>query len=459
MTRDSSPQRPRTARGSNLDEVRRRNLSQVLRLVHSNSGTSRAELTRATGLNRSTIADLIAELKRRGLVTESAPPQEHTPTHTESVHDPLRPRSPGGTDLLPSVYSGSALRPRSPGGTPTAHIESVPAHSASVGRPSFLISPSRSAITIAIIPEIDAVTLGLVSLGGTVLRQVRRENPRVPTVHEVVEIVVDLLAELAVDLEHAHIVGVGAALPGLVRTHDGLVNLAPHLGWRDEAFAQHLSDAMGARTRSANDASCGAIAERAFGAGRGVDDLVYLNGGASGIGGGVIAGGRLLRGANGFAGELGHTLVLSAGSPCHCGATGCLETEVTRAALLQAVGLRSDDIAQLDTALVARYATDAAVRTVVDRQLDFLTLALRNIVNTFNPQLILLGGFLATLFDTAGDRMIEGLQRSALPGPCADVRIARACLGRDNTLLIGAAELVFAEVLADPTTFGSNQPS
>lgn len=358
---------------------------------------SRAELTRATRLNRSTVAALVAELVERGFVIESAP-------------DP--------TNM--------------------------------VGRPSAIVLPNPAIIAITVNPELDAVAVGLVALGGTVVRRIRYATVRVPTAQEVVNIVSAIVDGMRSELESSYrVIGIGLAIPGLVRSVDGVVSIAPHLGWRDEPIASMLQDALGFSVVSANDATMGAIAESTFGAGRGVDDLIYLNGGASGIGGGVVIDGLLLSGANGYAGELGHTLVNSNGTVCHCGSIGCLETEVSRDPLLAACGLESAQADQLDDVLAARYPKDPAVKDLVDRQVGFLGVALRGAINMFNPSVIVLGGFLGSLYRAAPKDLEVASSSAAIIGSRDGVRIERAELGPD-ILTVGAAELVFAPLLDDP---------
>jgi predicted NBD/HSP70 family sugar kinase len=280
----------------------------------------------------------------------------------------------------------------------------------------------------------------------------------VPSPEEVVNIVRAVVAGMSGELQSSfHTVGVGLAIPGLVRDGDGVVVLAPHLGWTDAPVAAMLSEALGLPVAAANDASAGVMAEYTFGVGRGTQNLIYLNGGASGIGGGVAIDGTLLSGASGFAGEFGHALVNSAGTLCHCGASGCLETEVSRAALLDALGLDSAGSEMLDTVLLGQFsregAPDREVSDLVHRQLDFLAVALRGIVNMFDPELVLLGGFLGTLYAAAPERLEAGVRTRALAGPRDDVRFARAELGAD-LLMVGAAQLAFAPILADPARFG-----
>jgi predicted NBD/HSP70 family sugar kinase len=387
--------------GNNLDQVRRRNLSTVLGLVHTNGSPSRAWLTRETGLNRSTIAVLVAELVQLGLVVEAGWDQ---------------------TNL--------------------------------VGRPSPIIRPSGKRIAIAVRPELDAIDIGLVALDGTVIRRVQHETASVPTAREAVDIAAAVIAELLGELDASYRpVAIGLVVPGLVRETDGMVSVAPHLGWYDEPVAAMLQEATGFEVRSANDANAGAIAESTFGSGRGVSDFIYLNGGASGIGGGIVIGGELLRGASGFAGEFGHTLVNSDGIECHCGSTGCLETEVSRQPLLEALGLSTGEAERLDDALLAAFEPGATVPTalaeLVERQLGFLAIALGNAANSFNPRMIVLGGFLGSLYGAAPGFLEAAFRPRAMAATRDGLVIHRAELG-SSILMIGAAELAFADLLGNP---------
>lgn len=381
--------------GARADGVRQTNLSAVLGLVHAAGPRSRSALTQATGLNRSTIAALVGELAERGLV-----------------------------------------------------IETDPVGIARVGRPSPVVAASRDVVAYAVNPEIDAVTVGVVGLDGVVRSRIRHETDGIPTARGAAAVAASVIDELRAASPGVVEVGVGLAVPGLVRADGGLVRLAPHLGWVDEPFAELVAEAAGLPARAANDASAAALAEGRFGAGRGVDDLVFLNGGASGVGGGVLVGGAPLVGAGGYAGELGHTLVNSVGRLCHCGATGCLETEVGQAELLAVTGLDRSQVDELAAALVASTPGSEA-RVEVQRQVDFLAIALRNVVNVFDPSLIVLGGFLASLLAAEPERLLAGVTAQALPGSADDLRIVPAELGADR-LTIGAAELAFARLLADP---------
>jgi predicted NBD/HSP70 family sugar kinase len=385
---------------SEPDPSRRNNLSLLTSLVHHHGVLSRAQLTRHTGLNRSTVGTLIGQLVSLGVVYETAPAGE-----------------------------------------------------GQVGRPSPEVHPSPSVAALAVNPEIDAVTIGLVSLGGKVQKKIRFETERIPSAREAVNIASAVIAGMRSELDASYrVTGIGVAVPGLVNRDDGVVRHAPHLGWRNEPVARMLSEATGYPCQAANDASLGAEAELIFGAGAGQGNLIYLNGGASGIGGGIIADGQLLRGASGYAGELGHTFVRTGGTTCHCGATGCLETEVSQSRLLELAGLTRGDTADLEKALAN--SNSAEVNDEVARQLLYLGTALRNAVNIFNPEAIVLDGFLGTLHALAPTSLNRTLLSQAMDGPAGQVKIYRAALGSD-LMMIGAAELAFTDFLADPAGLGT----
>ncbi|MFN3866739.1 MAG: ROK family protein, partial [Demequina sp.] len=239
----------------------------------------------------------------------------------------------------------------------------------------------------------------------------------------------------------------GVAVPGLVRPHQGIVTRAPHLLWRDEPVARIYAEAFGVPAAVDNDANTALAAETLFGAGRERANLIYLNGSTSGIGGGVLVAGAVLRGADGFAGELGHTLVTPGGDQCHCGRAGCLETEVNLQRLEAAARPVALDHGDLERALAGDLPP--ALGEEIDRQVDVLARAIASFVSIFNPESVILGGFLGTLHALRTERLESAVAAHAF-APLADgLRIERAAL-RDELLMVGAAELAFAALLADP---------
>ncbi|MFJ2543552.1 ROK family protein [Microbacterium sp. NPDC087589] len=375
--------------------TRPHNLSLILRLVHENGAQSRAALTERTGLNRSTIADLVAELVRRGLVDERVP--------------------------------------------------DVPGR---VGRPSPVVTASARVVALAVNPEVDAIEIAAVGLDRSILVRERLLNETVPTPGVVVGTIAERIAVWGEGpLADVRIAAIGVAVPGLVRTSDGVVRNAPHLGWTDVPLAELIGAATSSAAFVDNDATLGAIAEHRYGAGRGIDDVVYLNGGASGIGGGLIVNGRPVAGAGGYAGEFGQNRPRISADADRRTADGVLEAEVSRRLLLDAVGLDAADDETLDAELSE--SDSAVVADEITRQARVLAGALANAVNVLNPALVVLGGFLATIADLRAGQIADDVRALAMRESAETLEIRPAALGADR-LLIGAAELAFADLLADP---------
>lgn len=381
--------------------VRQRNLARILRLVHLEGPVSRAALTDATGLNRSTIGDLVAELVSGGLAVEGAP-------------DPRR----------------------------------------RVGRPSPNVAADPRVVAIAVNPEVDALEVAAVGLDRRIPLRERIEVDHLLTPDETVRLVADQTARWQRDaLAGAHLVGIGVAVPGLVRHSDCVVRHAPHLRWTDVALREPLQDATGLPAVVGNDASFGAHAEHLFGAARGVDDVVYLNGGASGIGGGLVIQGVPVGGAGGYAGEFGQNRPgIAAASDRRAGASGVLEDEVSRVRLLAALQLRSADDPTLAATLHQSQSVD--VIEEIGRQRRILATALANAVNVLNPSVVVLGGFLAMLAEHDPDGFADAVRSQSMPANAEALEIRSAALAEDR-LLIGAAEAAFADLLNDPASFAA----
>ena len=380
---------------SAAEGVRQRNLARILRLVHLEGPLSRAALTESTGLNRSTIADLVAQLVREGLVQERAPDRARR-----------------------------------------------------VGRPSPVVAMDPRVVAIAVNPEVDALTIGAVGLDRGIPIRERIELDHLITPEETAAIVAERIALWrAGPLADARVVAVGLAVPGLVRAADGLVRSAPHLNWTDAPIRGLVADATGLPTVVGNDASLGAIAEHLYGAARGIEDVVYLNGGASGIGGGLIVHGMPVAGAGGYAGEFGQNRPGIASDHDRRAGSGVLEAEVSRARLLAVVARPSADEPTLAALLAASTLPDAIAELA--RQRGILATALANAVNVLNPSVVVLGGFLATI----AERDLEGLTAAvgahAMSASMEGLDIRVAVLAEDR-LLIGAAEAAFADILSDP---------
>lgn len=374
-------------------QLRRQNLAAVLERAHHSRGVTRAELTRTLGLNRSTIGDLVGALAEAKWVEE---------------------------------------------------IDDAPREGA--GRPSPRVVPTDHWLVAAVNPEVDATDIALVALGGRVIAR-RRVVADAPSIDKTVAIIARAVAEMAAEHPSSVVVGAGVAVPGIVRRSDGIVQLAPHLGWKELPFGAALSSALGIPVEVANDAHLGCRAESVFGAGMGARNFVYLNGGPSGIGGGVIADGRAISGKDGYAGEIGHLSVDPVGPKCACGAAGCLEALVRREQLLDVLGLHEAEDLELEQTL--RESKAPAVAALLAQHWSWLRTALRGIVNMLNPEKIVLGGHLAIVWNTISDADRGLAFEDALNASSQAVVVEAAALGPDR-LILGAAELVWDQHITDP---------
>jgi predicted NBD/HSP70 family sugar kinase len=388
-------------RGVAAEELRRHNLAAVLESLHLHGPTSRSELTATTGLNRSTIADLIGELTNLGLVEE-----------------------------------GPAITPSGP------------------GRPSPMVSTKpQGAVVLSIEMSVDSVAVATVGLGGHVYRQVRVPRPRGESPSETIHVVAGLSGELLADLPaDSTLTGVGVGVAGVTRRSDGFVQLAPNLGWRNVPLGEMLATALGLNdpVLVANEADLGALAEYRRGAGAGVHHLIYISGEA-GIGAGIIHDGKPMLGAAGYAGEAGHTLINPDGLACRCGAMGCWETEAGEAALARRAEIQSGitGLELMDTIVARADAGDQKTLDAIGEIGRWLGLGIGNLINVFNPQLVVLGGFYHPLFPFLEKAVFEGARLGALDAPGDIADIVASGLGPDAPLF-GAAELAISEVIADP---------
>jgi predicted NBD/HSP70 family sugar kinase len=379
--------------GARPDEARRHNRAALLRRLHVDGPCTRATLATELGLNRSTIKSVVDGLAESGVVTEAVPAQRN-----------------------------------------------------GAGRPSLMVLPDpQAAVVLAVDVRVERVAIAMVGIGGQMLgRHSWNLHHRTRTPGEVITHVAEsaqlLAGELAVTAQ-----GAGVSVPGVVRRADGQVHEAPNLGWRDVALGTRLATVLRMPVQVANDAELGALAEHVRGIARDVADLVYISA-EVGVGGGVISGGRPLRGTRGYVGELGHLVVRPGGRPCYCGARGCWETEVGKPALCRALGLAADTPRGVVVAELRSLAT-APLPGPLDEYAEWLATGLVSVVNMMAPELVVLGD----LFTALPPRLVDHVrtlvhERSLVSRAVGGTRIETSPLGRDATL-VGAAEIAFEPVL------------
>ncbi len=389
--------------GQRSETVRRANLGAIVRELHLRGSLSRSELVARTGLTRSAIRGLIGELAAADLVSE---------------------------ERAASV------------GTP--------------GRPSPVVRLNPEAtVVLALEIAVDSLAVALVGLGGDVLELVRVDRPRGHTSMD--DIVADLV-ELATEVRARRpiqepLIGIGVAVVGVVRRRDGFVSMAPNLGWKDVPLGERLARALAeeAPISVANEADLGALAELRRGAAMGADHVLFISG-EVGVGGGLIVDGRPLTGVAGYGGEVGHIPVNPNGVACHCGSFGCWETEVGEGALLAHAGHPGEGGRDAVDAVLREAAEGSApALAAMDHVGRWLGRGLAGLVNVFDPRLIVLGGLFGRIHPFVARPLEAELDRLALPASRALVQVVPATLGVDASLL-GAAELAFEPLLADPAT-------
>ena len=374
--------------------------SKLLRYVHIHGATSRAELASRLGLNRSTIGALTAELAAAGLVSERAPRE-----------------------------TGRA------------------------GRPSLVVRPASSKVyAYALSIEVDQLRAARIGLGGRILDRRETARPRGMQVPDAVPLLAGFVHEMRAAVPaRARCIGTGLSVAGMVRREDGMVRLAPTIGWVEEPVGAALSRELGdaGRLTVGNHADVSALVEHSRGAAAGCANVIFLHGDV-GVGGGIIAAGKAISGHGGYSGEVGHMVVNPHGRRCSCGSRGCWETEIGEYALLSLAGRAELSGREAVLSVVAdSNRGDRAARKAVREVGDWLGFGVGNLVNIFNPEAVIFGGTLRDVYLEAAAQVRSRLNEVALPACREHLRLRTPELGTDAAL-IGAAELAFESLLNDP---------
>ena len=397
--------------GADHVAVRRHNLAVVLRHLRDYGPRSRARVAAETGLNKATVSSLVGELAERGLVRD-----------------------------------GEAER-------------------GSVGRPGqTVVLDGHGICGIGAEVNVDYVAAMAVDLRGEVVAERRlplgtsRVGPG-PSLDHAARLVAEVTD--AVAGRGGQPVGLTLAVPGLVETATGTLSTAPNLGWRDVAVVRELSTRLGRPAYPVtvdNEANLAAIAEVTAGEWAGTTDLILLTG-AAGVGGGVVSGGRLLRGGHGFSGEVGHMPVDPAGRRCGCGRTGCWETVVGFAALLADVADPDDPVRDPDLDLDGRLAEinrrarlgDGRTLAALRHMGQWLGIGASILVNLLNPAVLVLGGYLAAVGEWLRGPLEAELSARVIAPDAGGCRVELSTLGTSATVL-GGARVALESVFEDPAT-------
>jgi len=379
---------------TSLERLRAANRRTVLTALVAAGPQSRADLARATGLSRTTVSSLVQDLIASGQAVETA--------------DRGRP------------HKGGSGRP-----------------------PVLVVATSARGAVAGIDIGHHHVRVAVADQGGAVLAEdvapVDVDDHGSATLNRVTRMVRSLTG--AAGLDQARLQGIGLCLPAPVDRRSAQIRSGVMPGWRDLAPAEQLEERFGVPVAVDNDANLGALAELHHGVAHGVADFVYLKL-ASGVGAGLVLGGRLYRGATGIAGEIGHVQILEHGRVCRCSNRGCLETEVALPRLLDLLQPTRPDELTVESLLALDGAGDAGVRRVLGDAGRTVGRALADLCNSLNPGMIVLGGPLGSAGSLV-DGVRASVDRYAQPNTAAAVRVVPAALG-DRAELTGAVALAIA---------------
>jgi predicted NBD/HSP70 family sugar kinase len=384
-----------SASGS-LSSLREFNRLRIVDFLRTNGTASRAELARRTGLSRSTVSTLVADLQRRGLVVERE-----------------------------GQFAGEGQP-----GRPAALLELDPSAAAAIGvdfdhdKVRVAVSDlSRSVLAEASAPhDVDHDAVGALDLAAQLVEQVLGEA----------------------DVQRDRLLGAGIALAGPIDHDNGSLHPSDVLpGWAGVDVAQELEKRLETPAYVDNDANLGALAEVTLGAGRNARFAAYVSI-SSGIGAGIIVEGRPYRGHRGTAGEIGHFVVDPQGPICRCGNRGCLETLASGPALLRLVQASRDDELTVRQMIELARDGDAGCRRAIADAGQVVGGVVAGLVNLFSPEMVVIGGDLGEAGDLLLDPLREAVRRDALPAAATDLKVVAGELG-ERANLLGALALVLMQ--------------
>ena len=372
-------------------QTRAFNQQLVLRAIYYHSVISRAEVARLTGLTRTSVSELVADLLRVGLVEEVGRGPSTGGKAPILLNVPARGRHVIGLDLGESVFNGAVVDLRGN----ILHSLSLP-------------------------------------LDG-------RDGPAAA------ELVLEMIGGLLAANGSSPTLGIGIGAPGLIDTRTGTVHSAVNLNWTDLRLGDLVSGRFGLPVVVANDSHAAAVAELTFGPSPRPANLVVVRVGR-GIGAGIILNGRLFQGDGSGAGEIGHMVLGGGQEICHCGRVGCLETVASMPAMVRAARRSNSSITDGRALVAGMHAGDPAVRRVVAHAGEQLGLAIATMISALNIHRVLLIGPPVEL----GEEWLEAIRNrahgSVLPQLARDTRIEFGAAA-DDVVMIGAAALLMTHEL------------
>jgi len=376
--------------------LREFNRLRIVDFLRTNGTASRAEVARRTGLSRSTVSTLVADLQRRGLVVERA-----------------------------GQFAGEGQP-----GRPAALLELDPSAAAAVG-----VDFDHDKVRVAV-SDLSRIVLAEASAPYDV------DHDAQGSLDLAAELVERMLQET--ELDRDRLLGVGVALAGPIDQDTGALHPSDVLpGWAGVDVGKELETRLNTPAYVENDANLGALAEVTLGAGRNARFAAYVSI-SSGIGAGIIVDGRPYRGHRGTAGEIGHFVVDSQGPICRCGNRGCLETLASGPALLRLVQASRDEELTVREMIELARDGDAGCRRAIADAGQVVGRVVAGLVNLFSPEMVVIGGDLGEAGDLLLDPLREAVRRDALPAATTELKVVAGELG-ERANLLGALALVLMQ--------------
>lgn len=297
------------------------------------------------------------------------------------------------------------------------------------------------------------IATGLLDNSGRMRSRSQKASAGLKSSEEVISTIVDTIVEVSGEY---HIAGVGVASPGAVDTRGGIIQNGVNLpGWNGISLQAELESRLKTPAKLINDANAAAWGEYIYGAGRGSQSMVYVTL-STGIGSGLVLDGNLFLGSNSFAGELGHTVIDPHGAVCGCGQRGCWETYASGTAIARIAGeaiAESAAASQVTTLAEAEGAPvsakhvfqaagmgDAVANATIDQVIHYTGLGLMNIIHSFNPDCIVIGGGVSRAGISFFEPLIRKTEELVMEPYRGTFKIKPAEL-KDDVGIIGAAAL------------------
>lgn len=393
------------------EKVRKVNRSLILNTLRLHAPTSRAQVANITGLTRGTVSNIVNVLIEDGLVFE------------DKLED------------------------------------------SKIGRPSILLGlkPDGGAV-IGVEIGVDFISVLLTNFVADTMWEIRVKTLVSQSQTEIInqaEQYIDQALSIAIE-QGLRPLGIGVGLPGLVNTRQGNLIIAPNLHWKNVPLRLIWNQRFHLPIYIENEANLAALGEYYFGVARGVDNFICLTSGI-GLGGGIMIDGRLFRGGHGYGGEIGHIQRDPHGEECGCGRIGCWETQVGPRAVLQRVKKEfqihhdqtlldacSGNLDNLTFEIVVQFALndDVICRKAIEEVAANLGVGIADLVNIFNPNLIVIGGAFISAKDIMQSIIEKTILSNALQPSTDNLRIkfsersTKACV-------LGAVAVVLDDILRE----------